>query len=511
MKPGYLEDSKFTLKSVGIDIGSTTSSVTFSLLELAKPEGQPRSKYEVIDRTITHRSRIFLTEYLDRFKTINVTTLAEFIKDAYEEAGEDPSKMNTGAVIVTGEAANKTNAEAIANLFSQQAGKFICAMAGPNLESVLSAHGSGAVDRSLSPHKHASIEHMHPIMVMNVDIGGGTSKVALAYGGQILWSAAINVGARIIALDGEGRIERIEEAANIAAKQVGLDDLNYGMVLTADHRRLLSSNLVDALMSLVVPERILTPLAKKLMITETQKDSSIKLDKLIFSGGVSEFIYGNDAKDYGDLGHLFADDILKIITDPNFDIPIERPDEFIRATVIGASQYSIQVSGGTIYLSNEDILPLQNIPVVRLSLTDLPVLDQSVVREKVTHGLKLLDNDPNRSRICAIGIDSQVLGYEGLKVLGLGLKEAYRDILPLNLPIVLVSKHNLGSSLGRILVEDLLVGRDVISIDEVHLSDMDYIDIGSKIPKSGIVPVIVKSLIFKARPGAPFKDFKHTS
>ena len=354
MNSGYLEDSKFSLKSVGIDIGSTTSSITFSLLVLAKPTGQPGSKYEVIERTITHRSRIFLTAYLDTFKTIDVSALDAFIKEAYDEAGEEPSNMDTGAVIITGEAANKTNAEAITNLFSQQAGKFICAMAGPNLEAVLSAHGSGAVERSLSPHKHASIEHMHPIMVMNVDIGGGTSKVSLAYGGQILWSAAINVGARILAWDVNGRIERIEEAARIAAKTLGLDDLDYGMVLTPDHMRLLSANLVDALMSLVVPDRTLTPLAKKLMITKGRKDPTLKIDTLIFSGGVSEFIYKNDTQDYGDLGHLLAEDILKMIKDSEFDIPIESPDEFIRATVIGASQYSIQVSGNTIYLSNED-------------------------------------------------------------------------------------------------------------------------------------------------------------
>ena len=191
----------------------------FSSIALAKPDYRPESKVEPVERVVTYRSRVLLTPYLDKFKTIDTDKLSKFINDSFVEAGEDRNSVDTGAVIITGEAANKINAQSIIQLFSEQAGKFVCAVAGPNLEAVLAAHGSGAVARSLSPHVHGGEEHQHARTILNVDIGGGTTKIAGVYGGHIVYTASISVGARLVAFDAEGKIERLEEAAKIRGRR----------------------------------------------------------------------------------------------------------------------------------------------------------------------------------------------------------------------------------------------------------------------------------------------------
>src|SRR5204863_4674492 len=122
--------------------------------------------------------------------TIDTEALRRFIADCYQAAGVDKDGVDAGAVIATGEAAMKENAEAIVDLFAEQAGKFVCATAGPNLEALMAAYGSGAVDLSLTTGK----------VVLNVDVGGGTTKLSVVEDGLIVETFAINVGARLIAL-----------------------------------------------------------------------------------------------------------------------------------------------------------------------------------------------------------------------------------------------------------------------------------------------------------------------
>src|SRR6202007_2457136 len=90
-------------------------------------------------------------------------------------------------------------------------------------------------------------------------------------------------------------------------------------------------------------------------------------DAITFSGGVSEYIYGRQSEGFGDLGPLLAQAILRRVA--AWGPRIEQPDEGIRATVVGASQYTIQVSGSTIFVRPLDILPLRNVPVIT---PDLP-------------------------------------------------------------------------------------------------------------------------------------------
>ena len=180
----------FTLKSVGIDIGSSTSHLVFSQLTLRRQGASLSGRFKITERKVLFRSAIILTPYRSG-TLIDVEKVKRFIEHAYRAARLQPEDIDTGAVIITGEALKKENAQPIVEYFAKYAGKFICAAAGHNHEALLAAYGSGAVDVAKTENK----------TVLNVDIGGGTTKFSLIDRGDMTQTAAINIGARLISFD----------------------------------------------------------------------------------------------------------------------------------------------------------------------------------------------------------------------------------------------------------------------------------------------------------------------
>ena len=203
-----VEEDEIRLTSVGVDIGSSTSHLVFSRLEM-RQEG---TRYVVVRRAILNESEILLTPYLDDL-TIDVKTLGEFINRQYERAKFKREDIDTGALILTGVAVRRRNARAIGELFAQEAGRFVAVSAGDSLESTMAAHGSGAVAQS---GKSGGV-------CMNIDIGGGTSKIAICVKGKVREVTAIEVGARLVAFDRNGVVTRLEEAGHHFAAAVGLN------------------------------------------------------------------------------------------------------------------------------------------------------------------------------------------------------------------------------------------------------------------------------------------------
>ncbi|MFQ6053289.1 MAG: ethanolamine ammonia-lyase reactivating factor EutA, partial [Candidatus Bathyarchaeia archaeon] len=259
-----------SFRSVGIDIGSTTTHLVFSKLTLGFVE--ERHKFEIVDREITYASGISLTPYEGQ-DTIDIEGLSQFLFSAYEEAGCSPDDVDTGAIIITGEAARRQNAERIVNLFAGQMGKFICATAGPNYEAVLAAHGSGAVELS----------DRGMMTVMNVDVGGGTTKIAIARKGEIVETAVLHVGARPIVMDDSGRVVRMEETAEIVANESGVH-IGLGEPLSEDEQRRIAATLAESLHEVLSRGR-LSELTERLMITPPLGYDG-KIDLVTFSGGV---------------------------------------------------------------------------------------------------------------------------------------------------------------------------------------------------------------------------------
>src|SRR5580704_17713347 len=194
------EEDELCVLSVGVDIGSSTSHLVFSRIVLERLD----SRYVVTKRESFYQSDILLTPYSAE-DTIDAGALGAFLERQYKDAKVDPDEIDTGALILAGVAVRRKNARAIGELFAKQAGRMVAVSAGDSLESVMAAYGSGAVARS--------IRGAAP--VMNVDVGGGT---------------ALDVGARLLVLDGERRIVRLEQAGRRFAAELGFN-LEPGTIL----------------------------------------------------------------------------------------------------------------------------------------------------------------------------------------------------------------------------------------------------------------------------------------
>ncbi|MFC2021230.1 ethanolamine ammonia-lyase reactivating factor EutA [Chloroflexota bacterium] len=475
---------RIALKSVGIDIGSTTSHLIISNIELRRQGWKLSSRFEVVKRETISQSDIMLTPFIGG-TTIDREALSSFISEAYAKAKIKPEDIDTGVIITTGEAVKKENAEAIANLFSAEAGKFVCVSAGPNLEASLAAYGSAAVERSAGERN----------IVMNADIGGGTSKIAIVRKGEIVSTAVISVGARLIVLDRNRRIVRIEDAGRLVIEEAELD-LNIGDKLQNKDEHKISRILANCIFELI--ERSdLSPLAEKLMITLPITFTG-DINEVIFSGGVSEYIYRFENKDYGDLGITLADEIKKRAYQPESRIPVAQPTRGIRATVIGASQFTVQVSGNTIFISNEEILPLRNVQVLSLEVKN-DNISPELVESTIQGALRRFDVDAGESLV-ALAIHWPLNPvYSQMKALSQGIVSALKRGVESGKPIILAFDTDVAKLIGNLLTRELSITCDVVSIDGIKLRNFEYIDIGKKLPDIQAVPVVIKSLVFNAK------------
>src|SRR5215207_3242050 len=232
------DEENLQLTSVGVDIGSSTSHLVFSRLELTL-EG---SRYRVTKRELISESQILLTPYVDDTR-IDVEALGKFINDQYKIAKLSREQVDTGALILTGVAVRRRNARAIAELFAQEAGKFVAVSAGDGLEATMAAHGSGAVAHSA---KMGGV-------VLNIDIGGGTSKFAICNNGRVQEVTAMDVGARLLAFDKESAVVRIEEAGRKHAGWAGIK-VELGQKISQENLRVMVAAMIDKLLAVLKPE-----------------------------------------------------------------------------------------------------------------------------------------------------------------------------------------------------------------------------------------------------------------
>jgi ethanolamine utilization protein EutA len=438
-------EDEIRLVSVGVDIGSSTSHLVFSRLTLERLD----SRYVVASREAFHESEIILTSYVAG-EDIDADALGKFIRRQYANAGVTADDIDTGALILTGVAVRRRNARAIGELFAREAGKLVAVSAGDALETTMAAYGSGAVARSIRENA----------TVMNVDVGGGTSKIAVCQGGKVIAQTALDVGARLYMAD--------HPDARAVAERMA-DDLFDAMAGGGP------------LKALRLPALSFRG----------------KIDVLTFSGGVSEFIYGREAGDFGDLGKPLAEEILKRarVWGPRLEEPVSR----IRATVIGASQYTIQVSGSTIYVSPLDALPLRNVPVIAPDFAlDDDEIDRDAIARELAAVLARLDLADGERPVAVFVPWRGSATFARLDAFCRGVVDGLRPVLTRSHPLVLVGDSDIGGLLGIHCREELALANPIVSIDGLDLKEFDYIDIGAMLAESGAVAVVIKSLVFPA-------------
>lgn len=467
------------LRTVGIDIGSSTSHLLFAKVTLQRRTQELSSRFVVIEREIVWRSPIMLTPFLSD-GTIDATRLGRFIGEAYRAAGFARAEIDSGAVILTGEAIKRKNARAIDELFAEEAGKFVCATAGHKLESRLAAHGSGAV--RLSKERGECILH--------VDIGGGTTKLALIDKGVVIGLAAFAVGGRLVAADDTGAWTRLDHSAQLVAEELGLSTSPQSL---ADAR--VRKRIAERLATITVDYILDTPrdrLGAALNLTDDLQHSHAP-QAITFSGGVSEYLFGHEQQDYGDIAP-FLTTALRRELGRRSPLPVLDPGQGIRATVIGASQFTVQVSGKTIYLPDPSVLPVHNVPVVQLDIDLAEPIDTDAAAAAIRQGLTQMDLAPSARMALAFAW----LGdpeYSRLAAAGRAIVQALAPTGRREL-LILVIDGDVGKTLGRLLHRELNLPGPIVSIDGVQLQELDYVDVGQLLTPPGVVPVVIKSLLF---------------
>jgi ethanolamine utilization protein EutA len=479
------------LSTIGIDIGSSTSHLLFAKVLLQRQSQGLSSRFAVVHRQVMWRSPIMLTPFLPD-GTIDAARLGAFIADCYREAGFARDDVDSGAVILTGEAIKRHNARAIDELFAAEAGKFVCATAGHKLECTLAAHGAGAV--RLSRERGECILH--------VDIGGGTTKLALIDRGRILGVSAFAVGGRLIAADESGAFTRVDDSAQRVAAALGIatDAATLG---APEPRAAIAARLAEIAADYILGT---TPdaLGRALLLTEPLP-RSVAPAAITLSGGVSEYVFGYESRDYGDIACALAE-ALRGELSRRSGLTLIDPGQRIRATVIGASQFTVQVSGKTIHLPRPGVLPVHNVPVIHVmpEVGREPnrdggggdsAIDEPALTAAIRDGLARLDLDAD-SKVALAFTWAGDPDYHRLAAAGRAIVAALAPEGRRSRPLLLMIDGDVGKTLGRILTEELGLPGDLISIDGVQLSELDFVDVGELISPPGVVPVVIKSLLF---------------
>src|SRR5689334_7471490 len=278
------EEDEICVLSVGVDIGSSTSHLVFSRIVLERLD----SRYVVTERETFFQSDILLTPYTDG-ENIDADALDAFLEQQYALAQVDPDEIDTGALILTGVAVRRSNARRIGELFARQAGRMVAVSAGDSLEAMMAAYGSGAAARSIR----------NGAAVMNVDVGGGTTKIAVCADGKIIDVTALDVGARLLVLDEARQVVRVENAGRRFGNAVGLE-LKPGAVLAEHDARKLAAIMADCLIAAMRGGAPQAGGAGLLRLDPLHWRGEIS--DVSFSGGVAEYIYGGEVRSYGDLG-----------------------------------------------------------------------------------------------------------------------------------------------------------------------------------------------------------------
>jgi ethanolamine utilization protein EutA len=360
-------------------------------------------------------------------------------------------------------------------------GKFVCTSAGHHLEARMAASGSGAL---LASRQAGST-------IVNVDMGGGTTKFTLLQGGEIVGTAALNVGGRLVAIE-DGRVVRIDEAARRAAELSGVE-LRLGEPLSDEASQTLCATLAGAVVDyLTTDPSQYAPFTQELLLTDPIGDLS-GYSEIVMSGGVSEYLSGSDVV-VKDLGPTLAREFAA--QSAASGRTVQPAPERMRATVVGLSQFTTQLSGDTVHVSSPQATPRLNLPVVEASITELgEEVTAAAVTEAIRKGLVAGGREGLLDSV-AVSLAWNGRPYVAtLTAIAEGMVDAAKNHLPPG-DIVLILSQDCARSLGRALKLAVDDGREILCIDELHLRANDFIDVGAPIQNGRVLPVVVKTLVF---------------
>jgi ethanolamine utilization protein EutA len=475
--------SDIELRTIGVDIGSTTSMFTVSDVRLTLVG----SRFLPVHRELVLESDIALTPYSDS-GLIDGVALVRFFNEQLARGKVRVDDIDSGAVILTGNALERENSRLVGDVFADLAGKFVVTSAGDDLEAMLSAFGSGAVA--------ASRGRSDPIV--HVDIGGGTTKFAVCDDGKVTATSAIRAGARIVAFDPGGRLVHATPTGLQVLDRLGLDP-TVGTVVGPDVRGRLATYVVDRVLEVLLGSES-SELGR---VSLTDRLALPGAFGVSFGGGVSEYIYEREERSFGDLGTEIGRLLRqRLSATPWHVVPLPRG---IRSTVTGASQYTVQVTSQTVDVSSAAALPLRNVPIVVL---DVGTLGESVDPALVTARLRpWVDASGTAASTVGVGLLwSGSATFQRLDAIARGVAAAMQPAWLRQRLAVVVTDADIGGLVGGAVRRHLPPEVALISVDGIECRQFDHVDIGARDASARVFPVVVKSLLFppsRDRPEEP--------
>ncbi|KAJ59988.1 Ethanolamine utilization protein EutA [Enterococcus faecalis FL2] len=472
--------SKETLLTVGIDLGTSTTQLVLSELTVenfASAFTVPR--ISISDKKVIYRSDIIFTPLLNQSE-IDAEPIKAFVAEQYCQAGIHKQDIQMGAVIITGETARKSNANNVLRALSGYAGDFVVATAGPDLESIIAGKGAGAQTYSETKRKP----------VVNLDIGGGTTNLAVFKDGEVIDTACFDIGGRLIKLDQQQKITYIAPKIQEIINKKGLT-LHLGDQATEQNLLPIISELV-AVLENSIGLGTQSPFYQ-LLVTNHPLRKGEELPIVTFSGGVADCLNTTSTNlfKYGDIGLLLGKYLRKSLIFSEKEV-LESA-ETIRATVVGAGSHTAEISGSTIAY-REQILPVKNIPILKLAQED-ETLTVTELGQRIQEKLNWHRIEETPQIALAIrGMSNPT--FADIQRYGQGIVEGLASLVAEQIPIIVMVDEDMAKALGHALSAHLPKDYPFICLDSVKVENGDYVDIGLPVAEGAVLPVIVKTLVF---------------
>ena len=472
--------SKETLLTVGIDLGTSTTQLVLSELTVenfASAFTVPR--ISISDKKVIYRSDIIFTPLLNQSE-IDAEPIKAFVAEQYRQAGIHKQDIQMGAVIITGETARKSNANNVLRALSGYAGDFVVATAGPDLESIIAGKGAGAQTYSETKRKP----------VVNLDIGGGTTNLAVFKDGEVIDTACFDIGGRLIKLDQQQKITYIAPKIQEIINKKGLT-LHLGDQATEQNLLPIISELV-AVLENSIGLGTQSPFYQ-LLVTNHPLRKGEELPIVTFSGGVADCLNTTSTNlfKYGDIGLLLGKYLRKSLIFSEKEV-LESA-ETIRATVVGAGSHTAEISGSTIAY-REQILPVKNIPILKLAQED-ETLTVTELGQRIQEKLNWHRSEETPQIALAIrGMSNPT--FADIQRYGQGIVEGLASLVAEQIPIIVMVDEDMAKALGHSLSAHLPKDYPFICLDSVKVENGDYVDIGLPVAEGAVLPVIVKTLVF---------------
>jgi ethanolamine utilization protein EutA len=494
--PDHIVFPENSFWSVGIDIGTSTTKIVLSRLSMTNRAPSGFTPDVILQhKEVVYRSPIYRTPLLAENR-INFSALKEILATAYRSFGINAHEIQTGAVIITGESARKENSAEVLHNLAQYAGDFVVSIAGPDLEAILAGYGSGAEHWARTEQKR----------IININIGGGTTNIVIFEGAHVVDAFALDIGGKLIQFDSDHNISYISPRIKPLLQHYGIS-CRIDQKFEPDLFHQISDKLVSHLAELFL-QKTPGPLTAQLCLSHLPHDASLPLraDKIFFSGGVAEMIYPyitaspadfspdhferaiRMANQYHDLGGFLARSIALFIHQqrPN---AVSEPPEKIYATVIGAGNHTMNLSGSTVFLEGVD-LPLKNIPVIPLfpdNDADYAHIRDILIRLYSLYGVTL----------CAFSFIGPISpSYPLISDIADQFVDFIDKFLPIEIPVIILVEHDFARALGQLIQNHLRIPHPLVVLDRIKIQFGTYIDIGK--PLLGVVPVVCKTIIFNS-------------